>query len=228
MLHTLVNLFAAPRQAFSQLRNEPSWLAPMLVLLGMTCLTTFAYFHFSDPELVIDDMLAQAASDMTDAELADARESFEAMSGGGLKWASTGAAGVGTLVFALLHAAYFALASMFSGTKIGFKSWLSFVTWSNMPMLFSLIAGLATLFFASGYVPLSELNPLSMTNLLRIDPTHSALVRWGDSLDLTRFWSVGLMVFGYRIWTEKSWLHCCLIVLVPILLLYGVLFVMAQ
>jgi len=171
-------------------------------------------------------MLAQAGNDMTEAELAEAREGMELMSGGGLKWASTIGGGVGILIFTLLHAGYFTLASMFSGTKIGFKSWLSFVAWSNMPILFSLIAGLATLFFASGYVSISELNPLSMTNLLGLGSADPALARWGDNLDLTRIWSIGLMVFGYRVWTKKSWLHCCLIVLVPILLLYGVLLVM--
>ncbi len=227
MINTLVNIFAAPQQAFMQLRSEPSWLPPMLLLLLMTGLATFVFFYSSDPELLTEDMLQQAGSDLTEAELAEARERFDAMPEGRLMWASTIGAVVGTVVIALLHSGYFALASMFSGTKIGFKSWLSFVTWSNMPILFSLIAGLATLFFASGYVSFSGLNPLSMTNLLRIDPANSALVRWGDNLDLTRIWSAGLMVFGYRLWTEKSWLHCCLIVLVPILLLSGVFLVMA-
>jgi len=209
MIHTLVNLFAAPKLAFEQLRTQPSWVVPMLLLLIIISGTTFAYFHFSNPEMLMEDMLAQASHDMSEAERAEARENLETLTVDTLKWITTAGGSVGFLLVTLLHAGYFALASMFSGTKIAFKSWLGFVTWSSLPIIFALIAGLATLFFATGHVTFTDLNPLSLTNLLNFKSTNLDLVPYG------------LMILGYRIWTQKSWLHSSLIVLTPLVLWYG-------
>lgn len=227
MLHNFINIFAAPKVAFAHLRGHPSWFIPLLLMVVATSVTMFLYFQFADPVLLMDDMVEQAGTDLSDAEAAEARENLESMGISGLKWATVVGGSVSIIVFSLLQAGYFALVSMFSGTKIGFKAWWSFVAWASLPMVFGMIASVATLMFASEHVTFSGLNPLSMTNLLNIDSSNQSLVRLLDNIDLTRIWSAGLMIFGYRLWTDKSWLNSSLVVLAPLLLVYGGLFVMS-
>lgn len=228
MLSMLVNIIAAPKLAYARLRDQPSILFPMLLLLATVSLTTFVYFHLADPDLLIEDMLEQAGNDMSDAERAEAREGMQSMPAGMFKWMSTISSSLGILLVFLLHAGYFYLTSMFNGTKIGYKAWLSFVSWSNIPVLFSSIASLATLLLATGYVPLLDLNPFTLSNLLGIDSDNPALRNTMANFDLTRLWSIAIMLIGYRVWTAKSWLHCSLVVLLPMLVIFGTMFLFAS
>lgn len=228
MLSTLINIIAAPQQAFAQLRDKPTILFPIILLLVVVSVATFTYFQVTDPDLLIDDLLSQAGDDMSDAERADARAGMESMPAGMLKWISTASGSIGMLLFCFAHAGYYYLTSMFNGTKIGYKPWLSFTAWSNIPLLFSSIAGLATLLFSSGHVTIMELNPFTLTNMLNIAPDNKALANTLNNVDLTRLWSVGLMLLGYRLWTQKSWLHCGLVVLLPLIVVYGAMYVMAR
>jgi hypothetical protein len=227
MLSALVNIIAAPRLAYEQLRNKPTMLFPIVLLLVVISATTFTFFQLANPDLLIDDLLQQAGDDMSDAEREQALAGMQSMPASPLKWFSTLSGSMGLLVMLLLHAGYYYLTSMFNGTKIGFKLWLSFVAWSNIPTLFASIAGLATLLLASGHVPLMEINPFTLSNLLRLESDNPALVSVMNNLDLTRLWSVGLMLIGYRIWTQKSWLHCCTVVMLPLLVIFGAMFALA-
>lgn len=227
MLSTLINIIAAPRLAFTELRDKPTIVLPLVLLLVVVSAATFTYFQVTDPDLLIDDLLSQAGNDMSESERSEARARMEGMPEGMLKWISTASGSIGIFLFLLVHAGYFYLSSMFNGTKIGYKPWLSFTTWSNIPMLFSSIAGLATLLLSSGHVTMLEMNPFTLTNLLNIDPSNQALASTLNSLDLTRLWSIGLMLLGYRLWTQKSWLHCGLVALLPLIIVYGSMYAMA-
>lgn len=226
-LSVLVNIIAAPKLAFEQLRSQPSILFPIVVLLVAVSATTFTFFQVADPELLIDDLLQQAGDDLSEPELAQARAGMQSMPGGALKWFSTLSGSIGLLLMLLAHAGYYYLISLFNDTKLGFKPWLSFVSWSNIPALFSSIAALATLFLASGHVPLLELNPFTLTNLFNVESDNQALVNTTNNIDLTRLWSVALMLIGYRVWTQKSWPHCCIVVLLPLLAIFGAMYAMA-
>lgn len=227
MFSTLVNVIAAPKLAYEQLRSKPTILFPMVLLLVLVSATTFTFFQVADPDLIIDDLLQQTGEDMSDAEREEARTGMQSMPDGALKWFSTLSGSLGLLAMSLIHAGYYYLTSMFNGTKISFKPWLSFVAWSNIPTLFSSIAGLATLILASGHVTLMELNPFTLSNLLGLESNNPALVSAMNNLDLTRLWSIGLMLIGYRIWTQKSWLHCCTVVMLPLLVIFGAMFALA-
>ena len=227
MLSTLVDMIAAPRSAYLRLKDAPSVVFPLLLLLAMVSLTTFAYFQLADPDLLIDDLLEQAGDDMSEAERLEAAQGMQSMPIGALKWLSTLSGSLGMLFVFVLHAGYYYLSSMFNGTKIGYKPWLSFVAWSNIPTLFSSIASLATLLLATGHVPLLDLNPFTLSNLLGIDSDSNAIRNALNSFDLTRLWSIGLMLLGYRVWTGKSWLHCSLVVLLPMVAVFGSTFAFA-
>lgn len=227
MLTTLINIIAAPRQAYEQLRGKPTIGFPVLFVLLVISATTFMFFHLADPDLLIDDLLNQAGDDLSDAEQAEAKANMQNMPEGMLKWISTAGGSFGVLFMLLVHALYFYITSMFNGTKIGYKPWLSFVAWSNIPALFASIAGLATLLMSSGHISLMELNPFTLTNLFGLNSDNKALTNTLNNLDLTRLWSLGLMVFGYQLWTQKSWLHSGLIVLLPIAIIFGTTYALA-
>jgi len=222
MFSTFINLIAAPKIAYDQLKVKPSILLPLILLLVVVAVSTFIYFHLADPELLIEDMVEQAGEDMSEPERVEARASIESMGVGTLKWISSVGGTLGALFIFVVQAGYFFLISMFNGTKIGFKRWFSFSVWSSLPMLFAVIASIATAMFTTGHIPLTQINPLTFTNLLGLESDNAALVRFMDNIDLTRLWTIGLMLIGYRIWTEKSWLHCSAVVLLPYLAIYGI------
>lgn len=65
------------------------------------------------------------------------------------------------------------------------------------------------------------LNPMSLNNLFfQLDIGHS-LKGLADSLDLTALWVWGLMIYGYRQWTDKSWGISSVVILIPIVIIYG-------
>ena len=224
MLSTLVNIVAAPRLAFQHLHKAPSVLLPMLLLVAAVGVVNFAYFELSDSELLIEDLLDQAGGNLSDAERDEARQNYQGMSGSTLKWVSVLGGILGTVFIFVVQAGYYYLVSMFNGTKIGYKPWLSFVAWSSVPLLFSLVASMATLLLATGHTSLTNLNPFTLVNLVGIDSKSTQLPNTLKSFDLTRLWSIALMLIGYRIWTDKSWLHCSLVVLLPMVVVYGAMF----
>ena len=222
MFSTFINIIAAPKLAYEQLQLKPSILLPLVLLLAVMAASTFTYFHLADPGLLIDDMVEQAGADMSEPERKEARAGIESMGVDQLKWISSIAGPLSALFMFVVHAGYFFLVSMFNGTKIGFKRWMSFSTWSNLPMLFAVIAGIAAASFTTEHIPLSQINPLTFTNLLSFTSENRSLVTLMDSIDLTRLWTVGLMLIGYRVWTKKSWLHCIAVVLLPFVVIYGI------
>lgn len=222
MFSTFINIIAAPKLAYEQLQVKPSILPPLILLLAVVAASTFIYFHLSDPELLIDDMVEQAGADMSEPERKEARASMESLGVDSLKWITSIGGAVSTLVMFVIQAGYLFLVSMFAGTKIGFKHWMSFSTWSSLPLLFAIIAGFATAILNTAHIPLTQINPLTLTNLLGFESSNTSLVRLMDSIDLTRLWTIGLMLFGYRIWTRKSWLHCSAVVLLPFIAIYGI------
>jgi hypothetical protein len=121
----------------------------------------------------------------------------------------------------VLTSAYLVIVSAIADDKFRFRHWFALSLWASIPSLFSIVV-MALNFFVSpnGRIAPENLNPISFSNLIGLPAGHdfSTLL---DSIDLTSLWTWGLLVLGYRLWTGRSWAQSSMIVLVPVVAIFG-------
>lgn len=219
MLNNLIDIIVAPSAVFPRLRERPTVLLPLLLILLATASVQFGYIYLTDPGFLVDQLVEQALASNPNAPEGPLRQAYGSMEPAVM----AGAGAVSTIVIVLvilsLNAVYLNFMSKFSFVQLGFKAWLSLLCWTGIPGLFAVLASwVAILSTANGQLPLSDVSPLSIASLLQID-TRSTLLQ---QLNLTQFWSMALLVMGYRQWTGKSMLSAALVTLTPYVLIYGI------
>ncbi len=203
-LQTLTNVFTAPAQAFTSLKERPTSLFPVLVLIGATAFV--ALWYYTAVDLVWFFERAMDAS--STAVPAESRRQTLALIAKVPPYAAGVGAAVASIVsvlFILMVAAgYLAVVSLFTNDGYNFVSWFSLAAWSSLPMLLGVLATLVNLAINDvSHLPPEQLNPLSLAYLLGIGPGAGG-ARVLQALTLPVFWVVGLMVYGYGRWTGKG------------------------
>ncbi len=218
---TALNILLEPATAFNGLRERPTWLLPVLLVAGGTGLVMLWYFSILDIPWFLESALYQGDAEPTQEEI----DAFRA-----------GTANLSPMVFIvsgflgaifvlllvwILQAGYLTLVSALTGDGFRFANWFCLVTWASIPSLLTVIGMAITVAFAhNGQLGPDQLDPMQLGNLG---------LRFGDSrindmigqFSLPQFWTLGLLVYGYRLWARSSWLKSALIVLLPQLLLTG-------
>ena len=127
---TVVNIYAAPAEAFTAIMLAPSWFAPLsLVMLSGLAATGF-YFSGLDMAWWVDDTLRQA--NIEPSELDTARDAVGGMTRGML----FGFGAIPTVLFsflvALVQAMYMSLAAAIMGSVYKFKHWMALASWTSL------------------------------------------------------------------------------------------------
>lgn len=221
MFKNLINIIAGPKEAFTSIREKPTVLVPLLLIALLTASVQWGYFQIVDREFLIDQLIAQQQAFVNVPE-----DQLRA----GLENANTNTMAIQSVVGVLiviplimaLYAGYLALISKFTYDEIRYKQWLSLVVWTGIPSLFVAIAGWVVLLTNSGgMIALTEINPLTLNNLIFQSEGRFAGLLSG--MDLTQIWSVTLMVLGYKQWTGKSGIKSASIILAPYLVIIGII-----
>src|SRR5690606_28645144 len=108
MFQNLIDIIAAPSAAFSRLKDRPTVLLPLLLVVIATASTQMGYVLLTDRGFLIDQQIEQVAAllpNVSEAQLDQMREQNRATSTSALIISST----VGTIVFLLLIQALYAL-----------------------------------------------------------------------------------------------------------------------
>ncbi len=219
---TVLNILLEPATAFAGLRERPTWLLPTLLVAGGTALVMLWYFSILDLPWFLENLLYQGGADPTQEQIDAFREGTEDLSP--MVFMISGFLGAifGLIVIWILQAGYLALVSALTGDGFRFANWFCLATWTSIPSLLTIVGIAITLALnPNGQISQMELDPLSLGNLG---------LRFGDSgindaigqFSLTQFWTMGLLVYGYRLWLKGPWLKSAIIVLLPQLLLIGV------
>lgn len=221
MLQDLIDSIAAPGALLKRLKQKPTFWVPLLLLVLGTISAQLGYFLLNDEGFVRDQITEQALSRMSDATEAQRRQVEDNTSNMNITMiASVSSAAVLVLVpiIMLLNAWYLGFMARFSFSELGFRHWLALISWTGMPTLFAILASwIMLLTDANGQVSQTELQPLSIIGLLGLDIPNQTL----QQLNLTQLWTLGIAIFGYRQWTQASWLKATLIVLAPSVVIYG-------
>lgn len=222
----LTNIFSSPKQAFSDIQKNYPVLLPMLIILSLNAILVVLLFMNIDFEWYIDHMVESTAGDLSKAEQDASRQTLSMMSPSTMSIFGAAGAAIGIGIIFCLTAAYLVIVSNVNNDGFQFKQWLSFVCWTSMPTLITVLASLVSIFMSSnGQIAPENLNPLSLNALFfgldALKGAGSILA----SIDLSVFWSIILMTIGYSQWTGKKQTISFLIVVAPFAIFTGLRFV---
>ncbi len=217
----LTNIFVAPSTGMMQAKERFSVLFPFFVMMILTGTAFYFYFSNVDYNWYVDYMVEVTAGDKSKAEQDATRDAMSMMSQG----VTAVVYGIGSMVSIaivfLLHATYFLIVSKVNGDGFEFKQWFSFVAWASMPGLLAILAMFAMIFTSENMQIAPEaINPLSLNELFFGLEPSKGMGKLLSSLHLPQFWSMAVMVIGYKAWTNKSMMSSALVVLMPFVVIY--------
>lgn len=220
MLKTLIDIIASPKEAFARLREKPSILFPLLLVIFSLASIQFGYFMLVDFEFIIDELVEQAVRTTGQPEGA-LRELYAGMNPVTLAVSSAVSVCIFLLVIYALYAGYLTLISKFTNDGIGYRRWFSLTSWTAVPTVFVAVAAWVVILASSdGMVGMRQIQPFSLNNLIfQSDGPFATLL---DSLSLIQLWTFVLLVLGYMQWTGRKAGAAAAIVLAPYMIVYGI------
>lgn len=220
LIETSVNVFTSPTEAFRSLQRKPKKLFPLFLILVLNALVLLWYFSIVDYAWFVDDILS--ADNISEEDQAEAREGMMSLSINTFAMFGVLGGSLAIIAINLLQAAYLSLVAALRGDEYKFSHWFSLVCWAGLPMLLTIAGSAVTILLSpNGQLSALDLDPLTLRNL-GISSANAGVQTLTQSLSLSTFWSIGLMVFGYRQWIETSWLRAVITVLSPYLCILGV------
>jgi hypothetical protein len=218
MFKNLIDILTSPSAAFARLKEEPTVLLPLLLILLSTASIQFGYVYLTDPGFLVDELVEQAMTANPNAPEGQLRQVYENLNPAVMAGAGAASTMIIVLLVLSINAVYLNVVSKFSFIQLGWKSWMSMLCWTGIPTVFTALASWAAILTSNGQLPLQDVNPLNLASLLQLDVQGGPL----PQLSVLQFWSMALVVMGYQQWTGKSMLASALITLTPYVLLYGI------
>ena len=215
----LVDIFLQPGKVFADLREQPTFAVPLLVIVAFSAVLPLWYFMTVDASWYGGHMLLASGREMSAADL----EKAKAMMPGTHAMAYIGAASAAITIPIVmsLFALYLMLAGKVAGAAMTFKRGLSLATWSSMPTVLGSLVALAGVAMMS---PQTTLESLMLTNAdpllvhLPLDNPWSTLAR---SFSLLNFWTWFLLALGWRVFNRASWTQSVVVAMLPSVVIYG-------
>ena len=218
---TLLNVYAAPREAFAAIVIAPSWLAPLSLVILSSLVATSYYFSGLDMAWWVDDTLRQA--NVEASELDTARDAMGGMTRGMLFGIGAASTVLFSLFITLIHAVYMSLAAAIMGSVYKFKHWMALASWTSLPYVVGAIAMIVNItLHPSGQLSSYDLDPTSLAALgLTLEGTSLEAIT--KSVTLTMLWAVGLLSLGFGQWLNISTSKSTAIIITPYLIVFGVI-----
>ncbi len=216
------NIFTSPATAMTQVQERYSIALPMLTFLVLMGLSMYTYYAMVDYVWFVDYMVETTAGELSKAEQDQTRQGMSMMSQGVMGIVATVSAMIMIAIIYVIQAVYFLIISNVKNDGYSFKQWLSFVSWTALPGLLAIIAMFAYILSSTnGQIPPDSLNPLSLNELIFGMDSSKGLGKLLSSIHLAQFWSLAVMVIGYKVWTKSTMANAATIVLLPFVLFYA-------
>jgi hypothetical protein len=145
LLSVATNVFAAPSEAFTVVRERSRAWFPLIVIIIGYCVVSLLYLNSVDLPWFMERQMQNAGPDMTAAQREQAVEAALKISP--MVYGAIGA--VSSTIFILLWfaitALYYTVISFATNDGIKFKQWFSLLAWCALPIAFGLLATLVNL-----------------------------------------------------------------------------------
>lgn len=223
VLSNFVNIYVSPLDVFRQLKEQPNFLFPLLLLIICSTVVMIWYYASVDFNWLMDYFISIEADGHSEEEKQQIVSSLSAMTP-----IMMGAITIiSSLVMIIAHytvlSLYFVVISLFTNDGFRFKYWFCLVNWAFLPTLLAFFAIFVTIALNSnGQIGPNQLNSLTLNNLFFHLPNTHHFKTILDSIDISFLWSIVLLILGYQVWTKKSIVNSGFIVLTPYLLVYGI------
>lgn len=224
----LISIFIEPTKAFEELKENPTWVLPFLVVVGATVLFAVLYFLRVDPDWFASHQEAQVLAQRPEMTAKDLEAARAFMPGARtLAYITPAIAGLTMAIVYMIMALYYLLAGKVTGHAVGFKRGLALTAWASMPMVVGVIAGLASLYTGSSQVSFESLQVFNVDPLLvQLQPGDDwfTLAR---SVNLLSVWVWFLTALGWKTWFRTGWGQAVFVAILPSIVIFGVMAIFA-
>lgn len=219
-LVTAINILTAPAEAFNELKQRPTKIFPLALVLISSMAVMFWYFSIVDFDWFIDDSFS--GRNLSEEQIEAGREAMLAMSQTTFRLFGVLGGTASILLISVLQAGYLGLVSALIGDKFRFSHWFSLIVWTGLPYLLAVIGMAVTILLSpNGQLSAYDLNPLTLANL-GMQSSNDSVMLVLNSLNLTLIWSLVLIIMAYKQWLESSLLKAVSVVSAPYVLILGV------
>ncbi|MCB1560560.1 MAG: YIP1 family protein [Xanthomonadales bacterium] len=218
-LSTLLAVFVEPAKAMQAVRERSMAWFPLLLLVGGTAIVWVWYYQIVDIAWLQDQMLSAGGQKLSPEQIA-ASKSF--MTRGFLIGSTIVSVAIMLPLIMLISAVYYLLAAKVVGSDIGFGKWFAFAVWTSVPALLLVPAGIIKILTSSnGQLTQQAVNPLSLNELLFHLPVSSPWAGLANAIHIPSIWAAVVAIIGYKLWTGKSTVTSAIVVLLPLVVIYG-------
>jgi hypothetical protein len=215
----LINIFVEPGKTFAELKEKPSFLLPLALMIVLTVTMTLFYFNKVDSAWLTEHQLSMSGTEMSSADIEQAKKVMPSAPMMGIIGAVVGP--IFIVLVTMLMALYYLVAGKITGTAVSFKHGMSLVTWAGVPSLLGMVVAIVGIAMME---PQTALESLMLTNVdpllvqLPFDHAWSSLAK---NFSLLTLWSVLLTVIGWRTWSKGGWGQAITVAIIPSLIIYG-------
>ncbi len=218
-ISTLVNIFAAPAEAFRAIRDRPTFFVPLLLVCLSASAVNWLYTAEVDIGWLTEQQLrTQTFMDLTEAQIQQmANQAAERSRTGSIATSVIGTVGFVTVLI-LVQGLYLKIVSAFRKDRVRYMQWLGLIAWTSVPAVLGSIASIVFILTNDvTFMSQTGINPLTFANLLQLDLTEATTaVSAVLSLSPVNFWSLVLVILGYRTISESGLATAAAVVLAPI------------
>ena len=220
MFKNFINILTAPKDAFTAIREKPTALVPILLVILATASVQWGYYNAVERDFLIEELITQAQA-FVNVPADQLRPNYENLSPTSLAIQSAVSIAIILPLIMALYAGYLSLISKFTYDEIRFRQWFSLSAWTSIPTLFAALSGWVVILTNSdGMISIQAIQPLSLNNLIfRSEGAWAAML---SQINLVQFWSLFLCAVGYAQWTGKSIGQAAAIVVAPYVVIYGI------
>ena len=220
-----VNVLTSPGEAFRTIKEKPSFVLPLVLLLVIPAIAQYIYVSGVDIQWLTAQQLA-AATDLTEAQIEQQSQAAAEAPRGVIAGFGALAAMLFVGILMLLQGLYFRIASAVTKSGLLYKQTFSLVCWAGLPSVLTSVASIANLLASDiSLMPATEINPLAIWALLNLEPLGTGtLDQIVMNLDPLALWGLALTIIGYKIMSGKDYLTAAIIGLLPTALIVGLAF----
>lgn len=216
----LIDIFLQPSSVLGRLKDRPTFLLPVLLLVGLTAISSYLYFDKVDAAWFMERSVIASGQDLSDKELQAIRTNGP--SSGMLKWTGSIGGSIGILVSFLAFGLYYFLAGKVTGLALSYKQGLALASWSAMPTLISAVLLLVGVLSMTPQTPLESLVLTSVDPMLVQLPLESPWKGLATSASFLVIWTTWLAALGWKLWSQASkWTGAVVVAALPTVLIYG-------
>lgn len=195
----IINTFIAPRKTFADVKRNPGWWVPWLLISAFSLAFVFAIGQkIGFEQLAQTEIGRSRRAEQFERLPADQKARQMQITTSMMKGFSYASPVISLIFFVVIAAVLMASFNFGAGAEIPFKTSLAVVVYGWLPNIVAAILGIVSLYAGADPEAFNLRNPVASNPAYFMDPTHNKfLYGLASSLDVFNLWVVALLAIGY-------------------------------